>query len=175
MAKGSFYDRTADLYHAMRGRFKEKRGAKTGRVTRVGRTVPFTLDEFRCWLASIFGPQVVDGFGNAVRCPYCGVPIDFLNCSIDHIVPISRGGELGLSNLCACCAECNRAKGSLTGTEFTLLLAFLAPWQEAARKDLLTRLKTGAGFVRLRFFKKNKPGAAPAATAKQFELEEEAF
>jgi 5-methylcytosine-specific restriction endonuclease McrA len=50
-------------------------------------------------------------------CPYCqkwhiGTP------SIDHKIPISRGGPHSLENLSLCCLRCNSAKGALTVEEF---------------------------------------------------------
>lgn len=32
--------------------------------------------------------------------------------TIDHIVPISKGGKHGLYNLQVCCNECNKLKGN---------------------------------------------------------------
>jgi 5-methylcytosine-specific restriction endonuclease McrA len=32
--------------------------------------------------------------------------------TVDHIVPISRGGKNGLYNLQVCCSQCNRNKGN---------------------------------------------------------------
>lgn len=45
------------------------------------------------------------------RCAYCGnffMPVEF---TLDHIVPISKGGATRLANTVACCKECNKKKG----------------------------------------------------------------
>ena len=49
-------------------------------------------------------------------CHYCGLVDGDL--TIDHMIPISRGGQNQLTNLVACCFPCNIAKGSMTHTEF---------------------------------------------------------
>lgn len=30
---------------------------------------------------------------------------------VDHVIPLSKGGKWELTNLVACCTDCNRAKG----------------------------------------------------------------
>ena len=37
---------------------------------------------------------------------------------VDHIQPLSRGGDHMASNLCICCIECNEMKGDLLPREF---------------------------------------------------------
>lgn len=49
------------------------------------------------------------------RCIYCGSS-DRL--TLDHDLPVSRGGLSTLSNLDACCLTCNIVKGDRTGAEF---------------------------------------------------------
>lgn len=49
-------------------------------------------------------------------CSYCGGEAT----TVDHIVPLSRGGDSGASNLTAACRPCNSAKGDQS------LLMFLA-------------------------------------------------
>lgn len=39
-------------------------------------------------------------------CPYCGAPSE----EIDHVEPVSRGGEHGTANLVGTCRHCNRSK-----------------------------------------------------------------
>jgi 5-methylcytosine-specific restriction endonuclease McrA len=48
------------------------------------------------------------------RCAYCRTPeeLTVTTFEIDHIVPISAGGETELDNLCLACPACNRHKGS---------------------------------------------------------------
>ena len=51
-----------------------------------------------------------DGF----RCAYCGASAreDGVRLHIDHVVPISRGGEDVAGNVLICCKPCNLSKGS---------------------------------------------------------------
>ena len=50
-------------------------------------------------------------------CYYCGEAMHG-DRQIDHKVPLSRGGEHSLDNLCAACSYCNNAKGAQTEEEF---------------------------------------------------------
>ena len=50
------------------------------------------------------------------KCAYCGktdVPVE-----IEHIIPKSRGGSDGISNLALACHTCNQKKGNRTAAEF---------------------------------------------------------
>lgn len=59
-------------------------------------------------------------------CYYCGIGISILpgkryhpcRLTIDHLVPLVRGGSSDLTNLVAACSGCNSAKGSMTAEEF---------------------------------------------------------
>lgn len=42
------------------------------------------------------------------RCAYCGSDADI---TIDHIVPLSKGGLDFTNNVVACCKSCNQSKG----------------------------------------------------------------
>lgn len=42
-------------------------------------------------------------------CFYCGIDAN----TVDHKIPLSKGGEFTEQNLVACCEECNVAKGNL--------------------------------------------------------------
>lgn len=46
------------------------------------------------------------------RCEYCKAPAVFSPhpCTIDHIIPLKRGGETQLQNLAYACFGCNRHK-----------------------------------------------------------------
>lgn len=57
------------------------------------------------------------------RCRYCGVEVvDGQNAEIDHVIPLSRGGESTLDNLVTSCAACNRRKHDKTPEEARMTL-----------------------------------------------------
>ena len=58
-------------------------------------------------------------------CVYCATRLTFRNVTQDHRIPLSRGGGRGArgSNIAACCWRCNQRKGSMTETEYLLLLS----------------------------------------------------
>lgn len=47
-------------------------------------------------------------------CHYCGEYAD----TVDHVVPVSKGGDSSLGNLVAACRPCNRAKKDTDAEEF---------------------------------------------------------
>lgn len=63
------------------------------------------------WLEEKFG----------CTCPYCGQPAD----SIDHVVPLAKGGTHTFSNLELICGTCNKAKNALTRDEYQEWIANL--------------------------------------------------
>jgi 5-methylcytosine-specific restriction endonuclease McrA len=56
----------------------------------------------------------------ADACAYCGVPNDRegRGFQLDHVQPLSQGGEHSLDNLSVACARCNRAKWDQSLSEF---------------------------------------------------------
>jgi 5-methylcytosine-specific restriction endonuclease McrA len=52
------------------------------------------------------------------RCVYCAVPLDQHTATLDHVVPLARGGAHDPGNLVVACAPCNRLKGDLLPFEF---------------------------------------------------------
>jgi len=59
----------------------------------------------------------------AVRCHLCGGLIPIGQRHVDHIVPLSRGGQHSVRNLEIACAECNLRKHTKTPAEFRAALA----------------------------------------------------
>lgn len=116
----AFHVRSSSIYYTQAKDFREKRN-KNGRIIRVGRQLPFTLTDFRAWLAEKLGNRS-DG---AVKCAYCPTIISALDFRVDHDEPVSRGGSLGLENLILCCEVCNREKGELTSGEYREVIATL--------------------------------------------------
>lgn len=51
----------------------------------------------------------------ASPCTYCGSSD---NITIDHVIPLSRGGSHSVSNLVSACAKCNMSKGAKTVMEW---------------------------------------------------------
>ena len=57
------------------------------------------------------------------QCYYCQVVIEREQVTMDHVVPISRGGRSTPGNLVPACKRCNEQKRSLTATEWQEWLA----------------------------------------------------
>lgn len=52
------------------------------------------------------------------RCYYCRTPVDERTQTIDHKMPISRGGSNKFDNLVVSCHRCNSEKGAMTAAEY---------------------------------------------------------
>jgi 5-methylcytosine-specific restriction protein A len=53
-------------------------------------------------------------------CYYCGKKVDPKELTMDHIVPLGRGGKSTKGNVVACCKDCNNKKKYLTPVEIIL-------------------------------------------------------
>jgi len=61
----------------------------------------------------------------APYCTYCGKKItDPNDFTMDHKLPLSRGGQTVSSNLTPACMHCNQEKGMLTSEEYMVVLNF---------------------------------------------------
>lgn len=58
------------------------------------------------------------------QCYYCGVRLTRKgtrrdsSSTVDHKIPLARGGDRSRENCVRCCRKCNGRKGSLTDAEF---------------------------------------------------------
>lgn len=52
------------------------------------------------------------------RCVYCGTSLGLDIATLDHVHPLSRGGDHAPGNLVAACQGCNQLKGSMLPAEF---------------------------------------------------------
>ncbi len=52
------------------------------------------------------------------RCVYCAAHLDQRTATLDHVVPLARGGAHDPGNLVVACGPCNRLKGELLPFEF---------------------------------------------------------
>lgn len=46
------------------------------------------------------------------RCQYCGHKFSSAELSLDHVIPLSRGGSSNWENVVCCCLACNVRKGN---------------------------------------------------------------
>ncbi len=53
-------------------------------------------------------------------CHYCGKPVPAEQVTMDHVVPVARGGRSTKGNIVPACPACNKAKKALTPAELIL-------------------------------------------------------
>ncbi len=56
------------------------------------------------------------------ECHYCAVRVPPSELTLDHVVPVSRGGRTTRGNCVAACKDCNNRKKQLTPVEWTEFL-----------------------------------------------------
>lgn len=76
-------------------------------------------DQQARYKARMLGAPVVekiDRLGIAARdgwkCYLCGLVLTRATLTLDHKVPLSKGGEHSVANVAACCGPCNSSKGN---------------------------------------------------------------
>lgn len=71
------------------------------------------------------------------KCALSGLPLEPETASLDHIVPIARGGEHCIENIWIVHQQVNAAKGSMTTDEFiTLCRAVSAAHKQRQSNDI---------------------------------------
>ena len=83
------------------------------------------------------------------RCAVCGRPVKFDRSTIDHKIPLAKGGTNGHNNLQLTCLRCNRMKSDCTPEGFMESMAEIAVhnWKSflpAFSRCVLWTLKGGA-------------------------------
>ena len=63
-------------------------------------------------------------------CYYCGKKVGSAHLTMDHVVPLSRGGKSSKGNLVPACKECNTKKKYLVPIEWEEYLKSLAGQKE---------------------------------------------
>ena len=56
------------------------------------------------------------------NCQYCSKAFHSKELTMDHVIPVVRGGKTTWSNIVTCCVDCNQRKGSKTLQESGLIL-----------------------------------------------------
>ena len=54
------------------------------------------------------------------KCYYCAIALDIKSATMDHVIPISKGGGSTKGNLVVCCKKCNVDKRSKSAVELLL-------------------------------------------------------
>jgi CRISPR/Cas system Type II protein with McrA/HNH and RuvC-like nuclease domain len=67
-----------------------------------------------------------------MRCAYSGRALSPETASIDHIIPVSRGGSLAIDNLAVVDGQVNAAKGTLSLDEFVQMCRDVTAHADAA-------------------------------------------
>ena len=62
----------------------------------------------------------------AGRCYYCGAHVSPGNLTMDHLIPLIRGGRSTKNNIVAACKECNSRKKYLLPLEWETYLTSLS-------------------------------------------------
>jgi 5-methylcytosine-specific restriction endonuclease McrA len=76
-------------------------------------------------------------------CAYCGSRPKTL--TIDHVIPVSRGGKTDFDNCVACCPACNNQKGARTPREAGMHLA-KQPYQPTISEFIRLRLEHSGAY-----------------------------
>ena len=114
-------DETRHQENASSGRRRasssRSRTSRSGSSRRRSVSVSSTADDNR---RRMFTPQERNLVYNRTEghCGICGRFIPLEEYTIDHIIPLSKGGTNDLSNLQACCNFCNKAKDDSLGDDF---------------------------------------------------------
>ena len=62
-------------------------------------------------------------FSRTKVCGFCGCNMAYQDKSLDHLVPISRGGVHGVENVEVVCLACNKEKHTMTALEYIMARA----------------------------------------------------
>lgn len=52
------------------------------------------------------------------HCLYCGTTVTKKEATLDHVLPLSKGGKTNFENIVTSCAPCNTRKGNKVGPEW---------------------------------------------------------
>jgi 5-methylcytosine-specific restriction endonuclease McrA len=76
------------------------------------------------------------------KCQYCGKEFPHKELTLDHVMPLSRGGPKSWKNLVSACHKCNHKKGSRTPSEANMpLLSKPVPLKWTPEFDMKSRIK----------------------------------
>ena len=99
-----------------------------------GKCLMYRLEELRDFLERSFANP---------SCPYCRRKLSVGTFTVDHKLPIARGGRFTFRNLEVACLDCRQTKGVLDSQEFRELLLVVHSWPRPVQKVFLSRLRAG--------------------------------
>ncbi|MDO4803355.1 MAG: HNH endonuclease signature motif containing protein [Lachnospiraceae bacterium] len=83
------------------------------------------------------------------KCAYCGMKIGLGEVTVDHKIPLSRGGPDCRENMVCSCVGCNKLKADRTVEEFRKVVGML-------EQDLLNESPKFRAALRFRILRENK-------------------
>lgn len=101
-------------------------------MPRVLKLIVYVVPKWRYTKGPAWSKSAVLARDNRV-CAYCSQPAK----TIDHVVPVSRGGLNTWKNTVACCYDCNQAKGNRTPEQAGMPLRitpFVPAWSQVVRR-----------------------------------------
>ena len=108
-------------------------------------------------------------------CVYCGTAFfenDKRGVSVDHIKPVSRGGNQAVENLATACRLCNMEKSDRTPEEWDLLPTFLQPGVHYENGQIMSQQSVTSPLPeKIREDKREKSTAAPKSPPPADDLE----
>lgn len=75
------------------------------------------------------------------RCAHCGTPLSISSMTIDHFIPVSRGGNNDLDNIIPLCFECNQNKDSMV-VQPSAYFDFLSPQYLELAEEMYSNFMT---------------------------------
>ena len=99
--------RSVDRARYWRNPEKRQHQSRVQRAKRTGVDCYISLEDWKALLTRF-----------NFRCAYCGLTLTKNNRSLDHAIPLIRGGTNEISNLVPSCLRCNQRKNRLTAAEF---------------------------------------------------------
>lgn len=97
------------------------------------------LSRRRAWVND-YGIEDIDGLimgSLGSGCPYCKEIVTTENMSLDHKLPVSRGGSSEADNIHIVCNRCNKRKGQMRHEAYVSLLKLLDSFSKDDRDYVL--------------------------------------
>lgn len=76
----------------------------------------YNIKARRLGLPGVVTPEQLAMLGNT--CAYCGVDVDPMGGSFDHVIAFDRGGANSIENIVRCCISCQRKKFTKTPDQY---------------------------------------------------------